>query len=153
MNNSRQDGPRQGSTLPESLHQPHSPAHDGQMFDQAMRDRYNASLSRLPSGTHARLRAARHAVSLQSGVPTGMGASRGTGLKWAGAFAAMFGLALVLQLSSAPAPVDTTPSVSATAATDTPYDAESTVAVLEENPDLYLWLAANDDALRPFQEQ
>ena len=33
------------------------------------------------------------------------------------------------------------------ATTATAYDADTALATLDENPDLYLWLASNDDAM------
>ncbi|MDQ3617892.1 MAG: hypothetical protein M3374_04110 [Pseudomonadota bacterium] len=124
-------------------------ADDEHVFDLAMRQRYAESLSRLPSNTHAWLRTARHAAALQAPASAGIGA----GWKWASAVATVFGLALGLQLFNAPTPIEPAPAASAIAVTDTPYDAESAVAVLDENPDMYLWLAANVDALRPLPEQ
>ena len=54
----------------------------------------------------------------------------------------------------APAPAVVAPSpVAATTADSATYDIDTAVATLDENPDLYLWLAANDDSLSVDPEQ
>lgn len=108
--------------------------HD-ESFDRAMRDLHAQALTHVSARTRARLRAARTAAIRPAPA---------RGLRWAVAsgFAAIFALAIGLQWwgpsSTGQAPVQT----AAIDAAD--YGA---VATLDENPDLYLWLASNDDTL------
>ncbi|MGH8080112.1 MAG: hypothetical protein ACREP7_06015, partial [Lysobacter sp.] len=48
-----------------------------------------------------------------------------------------------------PTAVPAMASVAAPVAADSSYDPDTAVAALDENPDLYLWLASNTDALPP----
>lgn len=102
-------------------------------FDRAMRDLHAQALTQVSPRTRDRLHAARAAARLHA---------PGHSLRWALAtgLAAVFALAIGLQSRdpSSPAP-------ERTAAIQAPdYGA---VATLDENPDLYLWLASNDDTL------
>lgn len=115
-------------------------------FDQAMRQRYHEALTKVPTSTRARLRAARDTAAQQA-PPQAGGA-----WQFAGAGAAVFALVLGLQFFNAPAPVESTSADQTIAAPEAAFDADSAVAALDENPDLYLWLAVNDDALPPFPE-
>lgn len=116
-------------------------------FDQAMRRVHAEALAHVSANTQARLRSARHAAAAQ--------APPRQGLRWAvaGGVAAVFALAVGLQWQ-APSPQPAPPAATAmAAATETPaHDYGGAVAVLDENPDLYLWLASNDDALPPVSE-
>ncbi len=119
--------------------------HDSDRFDQAMRDVHAQAVDRISPATRARLRAARHAVPA---TPV----RRGLGWVLASGFAAVFALAIGLRLQT-PTPAVAPPAPSVAALTPaTAYDVETAVAALDENPDLYLWLAANDDDL-PLGEQ
>lgn len=120
-------------------------AHDEHAFDQAMRRRYSESLLQLPSGIHARLRAARHAAAIRT--PARMGNASRSGWKLTGALAAVFAVALGLSFFSASLTDQTVPDAAPSAVVGTSTNAESTVSILDESPDMYLWLAANDDAL------
>lgn len=107
-------------------------------FDQAMRDLHGQALARVSPSTRVRLRAAR-AASVQGAHPPG--------LRWALAagFVAVFALAAGLQwrvTSSGNEDIRTQTAAIAVVTTD-----PGTVAPLDENPDLYLWLASNGDAL------
>lgn len=106
--------------------------HDG-AFDRAMRDLHAQALLQVSPRTRERLHAARAAARRPA---------PGRGLRWALAtgLAAVFALAIGLQWRG---PSSAAPE--RTAAIEAPgYDA---VATLDENPDLYLWLASNDDTL------
>lgn len=121
---------------------------DDARFDQAMRALHAQSLSNISSGTRARLRVARQAAAAS---PHAREPRRGLGWVLASGCAAVFALVIGLQLRPTPAPV--APAAEpAIAATPALYDVDGAVAVLDENPDLYLWLASNDDAM-PSLEQ
>lgn len=121
---------------------------DDARFDQAMRALHAQSLASVSSGTRARLRVARHAAAAPAGVRE---PRRGFGWVLASGCAALFALVIGLQLRPTPTPVAPT-AQPAIAAAPALYDADSAMAVLDENPDLYLWLASNDDAM-PSLEQ
>ncbi|MBB1088441.1 hypothetical protein H4F99_08050 [Lysobacter sp. SG-8] len=116
-------------------------------FDQAARDLHQASLAHLQPATATRLRAARRA-----GGRTATHGIRHWGL--AGVAAAVCALAVGwLALPTAPdAPPQTTAGAPmpdnalATALADA--EAEAALVPFDEDPDFYLWLAANDD-VRP----
>lgn len=116
---------------------------DDARFDQAMRELHAQAVTNVSSATRARLRAARR------DLPTARDSRRGYGWIVASGCAAVFALAIALQLQPRPASQPAGPAV---AQTPVAYDAETAVAALDENPDLYLWLASNDDAL-PVAEQ
>ena len=118
--------------------------HSDERFDQAMRELHAQSLSRVSSPTRARLRVARQAAARPA---TQREPHRGFTWVLGSGLAAVFAVAIGLQLRPAQAPV--VPSTSAVASTTnaTAYDADTAVAALDENPDLYLWLASNDDAV------
>lgn len=117
-------------------------------FDRAAQRCHAQALTALAPQTLSRLRAARHASSLAVPARTGLG--------WilAGGSAAVLALAIAVQWQRMP--MDAAPPQQ-TAATMTDGDVldaavdrddyPSLIASLDENPDLYLWLAANHDAL------
>jgi hypothetical protein len=116
-------------------------------FDTQMRRAHQASLQALPAPTLARLRAARHAAGRSHAIP-----ARRWGWLLAAA-PALLGAAFGLHLLRNPALPASAPAagragVSATAATSAntaaPGDSDDAVAgLLEENPDLYLWLGSD----------
>lgn len=115
-------------------------------FDAQMRRAHQASLQALPAPTLARLRAARHAASRSHAVP-----ARRWGWLLAAAPAllgAAFGMHLLLRPAlpgSAPAANVAGVSAAAVPASGA-AQADGDVAVaglLEENPDLYLWLGSD----------
>lgn len=113
-------------------------------FDHAMRALHAQSLEQVSPATRARLRVARHAAAHPSGARA---PRRGFGWVLASGTAAVFALAIGLQLRPTQAPdVAPAPAV-ATIATSAGTDVDTTIATLDENPDLYLWLASNDDAI------
>lgn len=119
-------------------------------FDRAARRHHAAALAALPPQTRARLRAARQTAASTAPVAHRLG--------WtlAGSCAAVFALAISVQLHRDPAGAPPIQSASSAPATDRGdalaverEEFESLVATLDESPDLYLWLAVNDDALPP----
>ncbi|MEG3191106.1 hypothetical protein SNE32_02105 [Lysobacter sp. D1-1-M9] len=124
----------------------HDPDLHDEAFDRAVRARHAEALRQVPASIHARLRAHRHATA--NGTASSVS---GTGWRLAGLCAAVFALALGLQHFTAPSmPPSTPPPLDEI----TPVaQVDLAVAALDENPDLYLWLAANDDALPPAPEQ
>jgi len=111
-----------------------------QEFDNAMRRLHADALAQVSAPTRARLRDARASAS------TAGGSRRGFGWALASGFAAIFALAIGWQLQSPPAA--TTDTVTVDDAIDAAmYDTDTAVAALDENPDFYLWLASNDDAM------
>ena len=117
-----------------------SNAHDD-AFDRAMRGLHAQALTQVSARTRTRLRAARTAA---------IEVAPARGLRWAVAsgFAAILALAIGLQWWGPPS---TGQAPTATAAIDAAdYGA---VATLDENPDLYLWLASNDDTLPSSSER
>lgn len=123
-------------------------------FDLQARRLHAQALQQLSPQVCARLREARGAAAT--------GATRRSGRGWllAGAATAAVALVLALQLrpsapQAAPTPVlASTPDPAERASDRAELDREldDMLAALDENPDLYLWLAANDDALPPPSE-
>lgn len=125
-------------------------------FDRDARRHYIQALGHLSPRVRARLREARNRATAP--------ASTGHRVSWllaGGGIAATLALGLAMQLRPAP------PESSARMATATPAldpaesasqraeidsELDDMLAALNENPDLYLWLAANDDALPPPSE-
>lgn len=116
---------------------------DDHSFDQAMRRLHMQAVDQVSPATRARLRVARQAATTPAAAREHR---RGPGWALATGFAAVSALAIGLLLRPSPqAPTSPAPAVaSATIAT---YDADTALATLDENPDLYLWLASNDDAM------
>ena len=117
-------------------------------FDRAMQRRHAQALNALSPPTLSRLRATRHAAASPARSRQGLG--------WilAGGSAAVLALAIAVQLQRSPVDV-AAPVQVATIAPDSALeptiasddDYRSLVAGLDENPDLYLWLATNHDTL------
>ena len=115
---------------------PSTPDRDA-AFDQSMRQRYAQSLQALPPSTAGALRAARRTAL----DPASHARSPHPALRWAGAFATVAALALGLRFFEDEPATAPTQQVAAVDADE--FDAA--IGALDENPDLYLWLAANDD--------
>ena len=116
-------------------------------FDRVAQRHHAEALAAMSPRTLARLRANRHAAT--SAAP----ARRGLGWLLAGGSAAVLALAVAVQLQRAPvesgAPLQVA-AMALEAELDPAFandDYRSLVAGLDENPDLYLWLAANHEAL------
>ena len=138
-------------------------------FDRAMRELHRQALDRVSARTQATLRAARTATVATGRVPaTGFGwrainraESKWAEFKrpeahwlWAGGFAAMFALAIGLQLSGPVASVGSPRSAVTDAAVGAGQSKDTAFATLDENPDFYLWLGAGeaDPMLDPSSE-
>lgn len=111
----------------------HAPDHHDQDFDAQLRQLHGAALSTLAPATLARLRAARQQAATTARQPP----ARHRAAWWVTACSAVLAIGLGLQLNR-PAQVASPATVAANAA-----DGED---VLEQNPDLYVWLAS-DNAL------
>lgn len=114
-----------------------SPPDTDAAFDQSMRQRYAQSLHALPPSTAGALRAARR-TALDA---ASHGHTHRPALRWAGAFATVAALALGLRFFGGEP--ETAPARQVAAVDAEEFDAA--IGALDENPDLYLWLAANDD--------
>ena len=130
-------------------------------FDQRARMLHRHALAGVSPKVLARLREARHAAT----APTpGHSALMRRPLGWllaGGGVAAAMALMLALQLQpTAPEPATsprlanvvqqpTDPAERASDHAALDSEIEGMLAALDENPDLYLWLAANDDTLPP----
>lgn len=113
-------------------------AHDG-TFDRAMRELHAQALVQVSPQTRARLRAARTTAVIRRAPVRGLGWALASGC------AAVFALAIGLQWHG-PSPTATVPTN--TVGTDAAdYSTDSSVATLDENPDLYLWLASSEATL------
>lgn len=120
----------------------HSP---DRAFDQAMRRLHVQAVDQVSPATRARLRVARQAATAPA---TAREHRRGSGWMLATGFAAVSALAIGMLLRPSPqAPAVTSPAPAVAAATTATFDADTALATLDENPDLYLWLASNDDAM------
>lgn len=121
------------------------PADDSQdRFDQQARQWHTASLKELSPPTLAHLRAARHAAQTEARPTRGL---HGYG-RWlaATAFTAVLAVAVGVRLlpwgeSPPPSEMPAAPVASNGGANTNEY---STANVLDEDPDLYLWLASAD---------
>lgn len=119
--------------------------HDGgrhdrdEAFDRAMRQRHAQALTQVSAQTRARLRAARTAAVSQRAPMRGFGWALASGC------AAIVALAIGLQLRAPSSTASLPTQIAATEAAS--YAIDGTIDTLDENPDLYLWLAFNDDTL------
>ncbi|ALN92781.1 hypothetical protein LG3211_3844 [Lysobacter gummosus] len=139
------------NTHEHSRHRASPPADADARFDAAMRDLHAQAVERVSPQIRARLRTIRSEAAAQ---PHRRGGLLGWTLASSGVAAVALALGLQFAGSGAPsggAPAATSPAVvvasSAVAPADTGYDPDTAVAALDENPDLYLWLASNTDAL------
>lgn len=133
---------------------PRADQHDDpeQRFDAAMRALHARAVEQVSPDTRMRLRRIRNESDARAQRRGGM-----FGWALASGGVAAFALALGLQFvgsqgHSASAPGLTAvpaPAVGSVAHSpvEVSYDPDTAVAALDENPDLYLWLASNSDAL------
>jgi anti-sigma-K factor RskA len=108
---------------------------DKEMFDRDMRKLHAAAVDRISPPTLARLRAARHAAQTAP--------QRGHAWRWAAASVLPAVLAIAIGMRFLPHSTPTPVAQPMAAATSGGSYADS-VAVLDENPDLYLWLASSE---------
>ena len=109
---------------------------DNNSFDRDMRKLHVEAVAHVSPQTLARLRAARHGLETPP--------RRGHAWRWiaASAFSAVLAVAIGVQFLPQSAPVPAAqPMVSAI---DTTHDYDDSVTTLDENPDLYLWLASSE---------
>lgn len=144
--------------------QPENPTPDNTMdtpdtrnasFDQAARARYTDALEHLSPAVRVRLQQARQAAA--QAAPGPGPARRPAAWAWVGT-AAVLSLVVGLQLRQAPvghgpAVPRATPLADSRPAQAVDDEVASMLATLDENPDFYLWLAANDSALPPPSER
>ena len=136
--------------------------HPDTHLDRDARDRHALALEHVSPRVRARLREARRAAT--TSAPS---RSRFGWLLAGGTAAAVFAFVLTSQLQpmtpeATPAPrmADAAPVVPpaleplerASQRAEIDSEIDGMLAALDENPDLYLWLAANDDALPPPSE-
>ena len=102
-------------------------------FDAAMRQLHESAVDRVSGRTRLQLQQAHRKTPAAS-------PARPHRLAWplAASFAAVLALMVGMQLWNEPVPA---PAAAPANVADTDADID---AVLEENPDLYLWLASND---------
>ena len=103
-------------------------------FDAAMRQLHGTAVDRVSGRTLLQLQQRPHAT------PAPRPASSRFGWPLAASFAAVLALMVGLQLRHDPAPLPAAPAT-ANAVADSGDDID---IALDENPDLYLWLASND---------
>nr|WP_298133115.1 hypothetical protein [uncultured Pseudoxanthomonas sp.] len=119
-----------------------NPAHDdGTGFDQQARRLHQAALAQVSPQTLMRLRAARHDAGQQAPA-----AGRARTWRWltATAFSAVLAVGVGVQWLPR-TPQATTPAVTtAVAQADSLADELAVPSALDEDPDLYLWLASAD---------
>lgn len=104
-------------------------------FDTRMRQLHADALTRIPPPTLAKLRHARHAAAT---------AKSACGLNWrwalAGVAPVLLAVAIGLPMLNRQAPPAASPNVAAA-------PGEDYTAALDENPELYLWLASDGQQL------
>jgi len=110
---------------------------DPTCFDDSLRQRHAEAVARLSALTQAQLR---NRLAASAAAPRHVVRHR---LAWAAATAsaALFALVIGLQLRPQPMPATSPATV---VVDDSRADASTAYAALDENPDLYLWLASND---------
>lgn len=146
--------PRPRNTTPENRMD--SPDARNASFDRTARARYTEALEHLSPAVRVRLQQARHAATQAAPGPK----RHRLGWAWAGS-AAVLSLIVGLQLRHAPIDLPPATPLAAVPADNHPVNKQaaldnevaSMLAALDENPDFYLWLAANDSALPPPSEQ
>jgi hypothetical protein len=109
---------------------------DKETFDRDMRQLHATAVTHISPQTLARLRAARHGAQAAP--------QRGHAWRWmtASAFSAVLAVAIGVQFLPRSAPLSTAQPMAT--ATGTSNDYSDGVATLDENPDLYLWLASSE---------
>lgn len=114
-----------------------STSSNNEAFDHEMRQLHAAATINLSPATLARLRAARH--------QTQAAPQRGQAWRWAvaSAFSAVLAVAIGTQLLPHSTPAPATRPLAAATTTSNDGDVDS-LATLDENPDLYLWLASSE---------
>lgn len=106
-------------------------------FDRRIRQLHATAVTQLSPQTLARLRSARQQA--QTSAPR-----RGHAWRWVTvtAFSAVLAVTIGLQLLPKPGPAPAAQPVVATVGNDDVY--ANSVSALDENPDLYVWLASSE---------
>jgi hypothetical protein len=115
-------------------HDPQSP--EQRAFDEALRQRHGDAVTHVSARTQAQLQQRRRAALSASGRP------RATMRRFAWPVATSFAAILALTVGMQLRQDDAAPMPVATVADDD--DLGASFAALDENPDLYLWLASSD---------
>jgi hypothetical protein len=122
--------------------QDHDPqSREQRAFDEALRQRHGEAVARVSERTQAQLQQRRRAALSASASGRPRTAMRRFAWPVATSFAAIFALAVGMQLRQ-----DSVTQASMPIATiaDDDDDVGASFAALDENPDLYLWLASSD---------
>jgi len=127
-------------------------AHSTQAFDEALRHRHADAIAQVSSRTQAQLHQRRRAALSTRPAPAGASptATRRPAWPLAASCAALLALAFGVQVwqggvMQAPSPAVPSPDLSPPAVVvGDDGEMDSSFAALDENPDLYLWLASND---------
>lgn len=106
--------------------------HRDARFDAAMRQLHDVAVDRVSGRT---------LLQLQRPAPAMRPATARFGWPLAASFAAALALVVGLQVSREPAPMPAATPATTHAVVDSGDDIDT---ALDENPDLYLWLASND---------
>ncbi|RYZ73949.1 MAG: hypothetical protein EOP91_03820 [Lysobacteraceae bacterium] len=112
---------------------------DTQQFDRHLHELHAAALDQVSPATLARLRAARHGLEQSP--------KRGHGWRWAAAtaFSAVLAVAIGVRFLPGTAPTAMTPApLAAGAGAGAEGEYPDSLSTLDENPDLYLWLASSE---------
>lgn len=123
--------------------QPDNTPLDDTAFDRKARQLHAASIAHVSAATQAQLRQRRRAALAGS---RGVAAHRMVRpLAWTGALA-LLAVAIVLPLALQPpeAPVEAPSTIAATPSPTATVADDGTIATLEEDPQLYVWLASSD---------
>lgn len=115
------------------------PIDNSESFDRRMRQLHATAVTELSPQTLARLRSARQQAQAQTSAPR-----RGHAWRWAAAtaFSAVLAVTIGLQLLPKPGSTPAAQPVVATISSDDAY--ADSVSALDENPDLYVWLASSE---------
>lgn len=114
-----------------------NPTNRSEAFDRDMRQLHATAVTQLSPQTLARLRSARQQA--QTSAPR-----RGHAWRWvaATAFSTVLAVTIGLQLLPKPGSTPVAQAVVATVSSDDVY--ADSVSALDENPDLYVWLASSE---------
>ncbi|MEO8366424.1 MAG: hypothetical protein ABI538_09485 [Pseudoxanthomonas sp.] len=109
---------------------------NSEAFDRGMRQLHATAVTHISPQTLARLRLARHRAQAAP--------QRGLAWRWitASAFSAVLAVAIGAQFLPRAAPLSPAQPMAAAAGTSNDYG--DAMATLDENPDLYLWLASSE---------
>lgn len=113
------------------------------VFDSKARQAHAAAVANVSAATQAQLHQRRRRAL--AGEPAARNRGMVKPLAWTGAFALLalaIALPVAMRLPNAPTPA--TAPVAVTAPVTATTGDDSTIATLDEDPDLYVWLASSD---------